>query len=88
MIVPTEKLAWRALRTGAGKPMPVATPDAATSWPAGDHRAGLHHGQRWVRATASPGPALIIEPLATTLIIQDEVAKIGTVGEIVITEVP
>jgi hypothetical protein len=32
------------------------------------------------------GPALIVEPLATTVVIPGQMAQIGAVGEIVITE--
>jgi len=85
MIVPTEKLAWRPLRSGTGKPTPLA------------HRTLRHLGPEEITAAvyqraalgagdSLAGPALIIEPLATTLIIPGQVAKIGAVGEIVITE--
>jgi len=85
MIVPTEKLTWRPLRAGAGKPTPIANrtlrhlgPEEITA-PV-YQRASLGAGDRLA------GPALIIEPLATTLIIPGQVATVGALGEIVITE--
>jgi N-methylhydantoinase A len=85
MIVPTEKLAWRPLRAGAGTPAAVA------------HRTLRHLGPEEITApvyqrtalgagAGIAGPALIIEPLATTLVIPGQLARIGSVGEIVITE--
>ena len=85
MIVPTEKLAWRPLPAGSGRPAPIAS------------RTLRHLGTQDITASVYPraalgagdrisGPALIIEPLATTLILPGQVADIGAVGEIVITE--
>jgi len=85
MIVPTEKLAWRKLATGRGAAVPVGQrvlhhlgpePLAAPVY----QRAALGVG------ASIAGPALIIEPLATTLVIPGQVAQVGSVGEIVITE--
>lgn len=87
LIVPTEKLSWRPLRSGSGAPAPVG------------HRTLRHLGPQQITAPVYPrailgagdrisGPALITEPLATTLIIPGQVAQIGAVGEIVITETP
>ena len=87
MIVATEKLAWRALPAGTGKPTPIGQRtlrhlDAEEITAPVYQRAALGAGD------TIAGPALIIEPLATTLIIPRQVARIGTVGEIVITEAP
>jgi N-methylhydantoinase A len=85
MIVPTEKLTWRPLRSSAGTPTPIANrtlrhlgAEAITA-PV-YQRAALGAGD------SLAGPALIIEPLATTLIIPGQVANVGALGEIVITE--
>jgi N-methylhydantoinase A len=85
MIVPTEKLSWQPRPPGAGRPTPTA------------HRTLRHLGPEEITAPVYQraslgagdiiaGPALIIEPLATTLVIARQMAKIGAVGEIVITE--
>ncbi len=87
MIIPTEKLSWQPLRAGSGKPAPVGhrvlryLEEQEISAPV-YQRAALGAGD------SVPGPALIIEPLATTLVIPGQTAQIGTVGEILLTESP
>ena len=87
MIAPTEKLPWQPLPVGRGRPEPIG------------QRTLRHLGPEEVRAAVYPraalgaghtlaGPALIVEPLATTLVIPGQTARIGAVGEIVITEAP
>jgi N-methylhydantoinase A len=87
MIVPTEKLAWRPLLPGRDEPRPVG------------QRTLRHLGSQEIQAPVYQraalaaghtlaGPALIVEPLATTLLIPGQSAHIGSVGEIIITEAP
>jgi N-methylhydantoinase A len=85
LIAPTEKLAWRALPASRSKPTPIGERtlrylgEAEIAAPV-YQRAALGAGD------GIAGPALIVEPLATTLIIPGQRARIGTVGEIIITE--
>jgi N-methylhydantoinase A len=85
MIVPTEKMSWRALPTRHTDPTPIG------------HRALRYLGREEIRApvyqraglaaqSTLAGPALIVEPLATTLVMPGQCAAIGNVGEIIITE--
>jgi N-methylhydantoinase A len=85
MIVPTQKLSWRPLPAGPGKPVPSGrrtlryledTEICAAVY----QRATLGAGD------IVAGPALIVEPLATTLVLPGQTAQIGTVGEIAIME--
>ena len=84
MVVPTEKLSWQPLQAGSGKPAPVGQrvlryledrDITATVY----QRAALGAGH------SLAGPALIIEPLATTLVMPGQRAQVGTAGEITIT---
>ena len=73
------------LASGAGTPTPIANRTLRHLGPADItapvyQRAALGAGDRLT------GPALIIEPLATTLLMPGQVANIGVLGEIVITE--
>ncbi len=85
MIVPTEKLSWRPLPAGHGRPLPVGhrtlryLENKDISAPV-YQRAALGAGD------TAAGPALIVEPLATTLVMPGQRAQIGAVGEIIITE--
>lgn len=85
MIVPTEKLAWQPLQRASGTPRPkgertlhylAEEPIRAPVYARADLGAGH----------ALAGPALIVEPLATTLVLPGQRAAIGAVGEIVLTE--
>ncbi len=87
MIVPTEKLSWQALPQHRAAPTPVGRRTL--------RHLGSQEIQAPVYARASlaaghtlAGPALIVEPLATTLVIPGQRASIGSVGEIIITEAP
>jgi N-methylhydantoinase A len=85
MIVPTQKLSWQPLPAARGKPTPVGRRTlrylAAQEISAAVYtRAALGAGD------TVTGAALIVEPLATTLVMPGQVARIGAVGEIVITE--
>jgi N-methylhydantoinase A len=85
MIVPTEKLTWRPLRASAGKPTPIAN-RTLRHLGAEEITAPVYERAALGAGDSLAGPALIIEPLATTLIIPGQVAKVGALGEIVITE--
>ncbi len=87
MIVPTEKLSWQALPAGGPLPAPVG------------ERLLRHLGHREIHAPVFEraalraghtlaGPALIVEPLATTLVIPGQAVRVGNVGELIITEAP
>ncbi|HEY6456479.1 MAG TPA: hydantoinase/oxoprolinase family protein [Steroidobacteraceae bacterium] len=85
MIVPTQKLSWQPLPASRGTPTPVAQRTLRYLGPqeicaAVYPRAALGAGATLI------GPALIVEPLATTLVLPGQMAQIGAVGEIVITE--
>jgi N-methylhydantoinase A len=86
VIVPTQKLTWQPLAASRAKPQPCG------------QRQLRYLGSEeisaavFARATLGAGdtlngPALIVEPLATTLVMPGQSAQVGTVGEIVITEV-
>jgi N-methylhydantoinase A len=85
MIVPTQKLTWQPLPHARGTPTPVGqrllrhlAPQDISA--AVYTRAALGAGDTLI------GPALIVEPLATTLVMPGQMAQVGAVGEIVITE--
>jgi N-methylhydantoinase A len=86
MIVPTEKLSWRALQPAAARPQAIGERTLRYLGP--EHiRAPVYRRAALGAGDTLLGPALIVEPLATTLVIPGQTAQIGTVGEIVITEV-
>jgi N-methylhydantoinase A len=85
MIVPTEKLAWRPLRPAAARPQAIGE-RTLRYLGAEPVRAPVYQRIALGAGDTIAGPALIIEPLATTLVIPGQTARIGTVGEIVITE--
>lgn len=85
VIVPTQKLAWQALPASRARPTPSGQRRLRYLGPqeisaAVFARAALGAGD------TLDGPALIVEPLATTLVMPGQMAQIGAVGEIVITE--
>ncbi len=85
LIVPTEKLSWQARPQARTEPAPVGRRTLRYLGTAEIHapvyaRASLAAGH------ALAGPALIVEPLATTLVLPGQAARVGGVGEIIITE--
>jgi N-methylhydantoinase A len=85
LIAPTEKLAWRALAPGRSKPTPIGTRTLRYLGPA-EIAAPVYQRAALGAGDSIAGPALIVEPLATTLVIPGQRAQIGPVGEIIITE--
>ena len=86
MIVPTEKLAWPQLPPGRGAPVPVGR-RTLRHLGTDDIQAAVYTRSSLAAGHALAGPALIVEPLATTLVMPDQAARIGGVGEIIITGV-
>jgi len=84
LIAPAAKLQWQAASGGPTLPEPVGTrrlhyiADGPVTAPV-YQRDQLGCGARL------PGPALIREPLATTLVLPEQWAEVGAHGEIVIT---
>ena len=87
MIVPTEKLTWRPLPTATGKPVPIGERVLRHLAP-GDIPAPVYPRAALGAGATVAGPALIVEPLATTLVLPGQRAQIGAVGEIVIGQTP
>ena len=87
LIVPTEKLAWRGIAAARGVPTPVGQRVLRHLAP-GEITAPVYARAGLGAGAVLSGPALIVEPLATTLVLPRQQATIGTVGEIVITEAP
>ena len=85
MIVPTEKLSWQPLPPGRGAPSPIGQ-RTLRYLSAQEISAPLYQRAALGAGDSVSGPALIVEPLATTLVIPGQRAQIGTVGEIIITE--
>ena len=87
MIVPTEKLSWQAWPTRDAEPTPIGR---RTLRYLGNQDIQAQVYQRAALAAQHTlhGPALIVEPLATTLVLPGQSARIGRVGEIIITEAP
>jgi N-methylhydantoinase A len=85
LIAPTEKLAWRALAPSRGKPIPIGERTLRYLGP-GEISAPVYQRAALGAGDSIAGPALIVEPLATTLVIPGQTAQLGPVGEIIITE--
>lgn len=85
MIVPTQKLSWRTLPAGAARPEPIGERTLRYLAPREIVAPVYQRATLGAGATLS-GPVLIVEPLATTLVMPGQTARVGTVGEIVITE--
>jgi N-methylhydantoinase A len=87
MIVPTEKLSWRALPAGRAVPTPVGQ-RTLRYLGSQEIQAPVYQRAALAAGHTLAGPALIVEPLATTLVMPAQCARIGTLGEIIITEAP
>jgi N-methylhydantoinase A len=85
MIVPTQKLTWQPLPASRGTPVPVGQRLLRYLGPQ-EISAAVYTRAALGAGDTLTGPALIVEPLATTLVIPGQMAQIGAVGEIVITE--
>ena len=84
MIVPTQKLTWQPVPQSRAKPRPVGQ-RLLRHLEARELSAAVYTRAELAAGDSITGPALIIEPLATTLVIPGQTARIGAVGEIVIT---
>src|SRR6202035_968738 len=82
MIVPTEKLSWRPLPAGRGNPTPVGQ-RTLRYLQQQEIAAPVYQRAALGAADTVAGPALIVEPLATTLVLPGQSAQIGAVGEII-----
>jgi N-methylhydantoinase A len=84
LIVPTQKLSWQPLAASRGKPAAIGHRTLRYLGPQ-EVSAAVHTRAALGAGDSVRGPALIVEPLATTLVMPGQTAQIGTVGEIVIT---
>ena len=86
LITPSDKLEWEALSVTAELPKPVATRQLnyLAQRPV---TAPVYERNQLSPGAQVPGPALIREPLATTLVLPEQRAEIGAHGEIIITGV-
>ncbi|HTB65244.1 MAG TPA: hydantoinase/oxoprolinase family protein [Steroidobacteraceae bacterium] len=85
MIVPTQKLTWQPVPASRGKPTPIAQRVLRHLGPQ-EISAAVYTRAALGTGDTVTGPALLVEPLATTLVMPGQLAQIGAVGEIVITE--
>ena len=87
VIVPTQKLTWQPVPQSRGKPRPVGQRNLRYLEPR-EISAAVYTRAELAAGDSISGPALIVEPLATTLVIPGQTAQIGAIGEIVITADP
>lgn len=87
LIVPTSKVEWQPLDGGGASQKPKAAGSRELRYLGPKPvNASVYDRASLGASCVIDGPALITEPLATTLVVPDQRATIGRFGEIVITE--